>query len=202
MAEVEFFSLLGIGVAAFVATNIDDIFVLMIFFANRHFQTRKVVLGQYLGIVILTAVSAVGSFLAFVVPPFIIGLMGFVPITIGIINLVRLNRGEEVPQKVTKTKNGSYLSFLTVAAVTVSNGGDNIGVYTALFAKYNSVNDVFMVVTTFMAMTAVWSIIGYYLVNHQLIANRILSIGHILLPFVLIGLGLYILLDSFFVQTQ
>jgi cadmium resistance protein CadD (predicted permease) len=48
-----------------------------------------------------------------------------------------------------------------------------------------------------MAMTAVWCIAAYYLVNHPLVASKIRRIGHIILPFVLIGLGIHILTESF-----
>ena len=41
-------------------------------------------IGQYLGIGSLIAISALGSLLALVVPSYIIGLMGLVPIAIGI----------------------------------------------------------------------------------------------------------------------
>jgi len=86
---------------------------------------------------------------------------------------------------------------MAVAAVIFSNGGDNIGVYTPLFAKYNSAITVIWVVIVFMAMTAIWCIAAYYLVNHPLVASKIRHIGHFVLPFVLIGLGIYILVKSF-----
>ena len=81
--------------------------------------------------------------------------------------------------------------------MTFSNGSDNIGVYTPLFAKYNAASQVSVLATIFMAMTAVWCIAAYYLVNHPLVASKIRRIGHIILPFVLIGLGIYILIEAF-----
>lgn len=61
-------SLIGIGAAAFVATNIDDIVVLMVFFSSASLDARNIVTGQYLGIGSLTAISALGSLFALVVP--------------------------------------------------------------------------------------------------------------------------------------
>ena len=46
----DFFDLVGIGVSAFIATNIDDIFVLMLFFSSFKFHKFQVVVGQYLGL--------------------------------------------------------------------------------------------------------------------------------------------------------
>lgn len=74
-------SLIAIGVGAFVATNIDDIFVLIMFFsttsstsASMIFPVRQIVLGQYLGIGLLIAISALGSLISLIVPPYITGL--------------------------------------------------------------------------------------------------------------------------------
>ena len=81
-------SLIGIGVSAFIATNIDDIFLLMMFFSSSYspsmtFPVKQIVLGQYIGIGLLVGISALGSLIAIVVPPYIIGLLGIVPIVIG-----------------------------------------------------------------------------------------------------------------------
>jgi len=198
-------NLVPIGVVAFAATNIDDIFLLIIFFSSLTFPIRQVVLGQYIGIGLLVAISALGSFLPLVIPSYIIGLLGIIPITIGVKKLIQfIRKGDNLSpsqqaeqEKNTSNKKESHLSFLAVAAITFSNGGDNIGVYTPMFAKYNSINEIITLATIFMEMTAVWCIAAYYLVNHPLVTSRIRRIGHIVLPFVMIGLGIYILAESF-----
>jgi cadmium resistance protein CadD (predicted permease) len=154
------------------------------------------VVGQFLGIGSLIAISAVGSIFALVFPLYVIGLMGLVPIAIGIIRLIRMRDSDIGPESLIESKR-NYLSFLTVAAVTFSNGGDNIGIYTPLFAKYNDFGEVSILVVIFMLMTGIWYLVGYYLVNHPSISNRLRKTGHIILPFVLIGLGIYIIVDSF-----
>ena len=195
---IDIISLVAIGVGAFVATNIDDIFVLMIFFSSLAYSIRQIVLGQYIGIGLLIAISGIGSLIAFVVPTYVIGLMGIVPIAIGIKHLVEVRRKDNPSRQVVQDKmNKSYLSFLSVAAVTFSNGGDNIGVYIPLFSKYNIISEIIALTTVFIAMTAIWCIAAYYFVNHPLIASRIRHTGNIILPFVLIGLGIYILTESF-----
>jgi cadmium resistance protein CadD (predicted permease) len=199
---IDILGLVAIGVIAFVATNIDDIFVLMMFFSSLTFPVRQVVLGQYIGISLLIAISALGSLIALVVPTYIIGLMGIIPIAIGIKNLFEIRKKNKSAsrQVVQDKKNGSSLSFLAVTAVTFSNGGDNIGVYVPLFSKYNIVSQIATLTAVFIAMTAVWCIISYYFVNHPLVASRIRHIGNIILPFVLIGLGIYILTESFLLE--
>lgn len=61
------------------------------------------VLGQYIGIGMLVAISTLGSFLPLVVPPYIIGLLGIVPIIIGAKKLVQILRKAD---KVVSSKPG------------------------------------------------------------------------------------------------
>ena len=209
MVAADFIGLIGIGAAAFVASNIGDMVVLMIFFSSSNFHPRNIVIGQYLGGGSLVAVSAVGSLIALVIPSYLIGLMGLVPIAIGIRKLIKIRNNrlkqekEEVSSKKLMQQSNKrgyryhYLSFLTVASVTISNGGDNIVVYTPLFASHNSSSEVTMLISVIMAMTAVWCAIGYYLVRHPLLDMRMRRRGRIVLPFVLIGIGLYVLVEPF-----
>ncbi|WP_227935396.1 cadmium resistance transporter [Alkalihalobacillus deserti] len=46
---------------AFASTNLDDIFILMMLFSQRNFKFRNhhIVIGQYLGIAILTILSII-----------------------------------------------------------------------------------------------------------------------------------------------
>ncbi len=198
MADIP--SLIAIGIAGFAATNVDDIFLLIMFFSDSSmtFPVKQVVIGQYIAIGLLVAISALGFFFSMAVPTYVIGLLGIVPIAIGLRKLALFTKKKEsdVNQAV-RDKSKSNLAFAAVASVTFSNGGDNIGVYTPLFAKYNSLSQITALATIFMAMTAVWCIAAYYLVNHPLVASKIHRIGHIILPFVLIGLGIHILTESF-----
>ncbi len=202
---IDFLSLLGIAVSAFIATNIDDIFVLMLFFSSSKFYKFQVIVGQYLGIGLLIVISAFGSLLALVIPQQIIGLLGLVPISIGIIRLLQLRKHENLAQEhmneQVKSRWHNHLSMLTVSAVTFSNGGDNIGIYTPLFAKYSSAGEVFLISIIFMMMTGVWCVLAYYLVQHPIIAKRLRKTGHLIFPFVLIGLGIYILTSGFYFSS-
>jgi cadmium resistance protein CadD (predicted permease) len=192
---VDFFSLLGIGIGAFVASNIDDTFILIILFSTANFQARQVFAGQFLGIAVLIIASTLGSLMALVVPTFLTGLMGLIPIGIGVKRLFELRK--ETRKENVQINKKSYLHFLTVAGITVSNGGDDIGVFTPLFAKYSSPGEVTVLITILMSMTLIWCFITYYFVNHPLVASRVKRLGNISTPFVLIGIGIYILADAF-----
>lgn len=187
----EFSTLLGIGTSAFLASNIDDTFMLILLFSTPNLFARNVTIGQFLGIMLLVIVSAAAALLTLVVPLFVIGLMGFIPIGFGIKRLI------ERKQTNKQNKRLEHLSFLSVAGITVANGGDDIGVFTPLFAKYNTNAEVTILVILFMFLTGVWCLLTYYFIKHPLIASRLRHASQILSPIVLIGLGVYILMDSF-----
>jgi cadmium resistance protein CadD (predicted permease) len=199
---VDFFSILGIGATAFVATNIDDLLILIAFFANSHrFPLPQIVLGQYAGMGALLAIGTVGSLIALIVPNNMIGLIGIFPIAIGIKELLELlKNGEESAKQLSRSRLIAYLPFLTVAAVTFS-GGEEIGVYTSVFATYNEVSEIIIIVLVVMVLTGLWCAVAYHLVNRPLIASSIKRIGTAALPFVLIGLGIYILAEAFLIPS-
>jgi cadmium resistance protein CadD (predicted permease) len=144
----------------------------------------------------------VGAFIALIVPPLLVGLLGLIPIAIGIKRLVfDEDNNSEAATKNKKLQVGnakSIIPFLTVSGITIANGGDEIGIFTPLFAKYNTIGDVNMLVAIFLFMTLVWCVLIYYFVNHYTIANRINYFGNKITPFVLIGIELYIFGDSLF----
>jgi cadmium resistance protein CadD (predicted permease) len=198
----------GVGIAAFVSTNIDDLLILMAFFATPRFPPFQIVLGQYIGMGSLIAVSLLGLLIALVVPRNLIGLIGLFPIAIGIKELLELHKksndydnkdNEEeqlAKQHLQRSKKIAYLPFLIVAAVTFS-GGEEIGIYTSLFATNNEVSQIIMLVSVVMVLTGFWCGLANYFINHSFLADRFRHIAARLLPFVLIGVGIYILVEAF-----
>ena len=180
-------------------TDIDDLFVLVGLFADPKFRARNVVIGQYLGIGALVAVSAVAALIALVLPSAYIGLLGAVPIALGIKRLFDLwgkRDGSEKERELERHAGTSALSqLLSVAAITFANGADNIGVYTPVFAVYSGVA-LAVIVSVFALMTAVWCVLAHWLVHHRTLGAPIRRYGHRALPFVLVGLGLFIMLEA------
>jgi cadmium resistance protein CadD (predicted permease) len=80
--------------------------------------------------------------------------------------------------------------------VTIANGGDNIGIYVPLFAN-RTLMGLGITLIVFFTMIAVWCWIANSLSRHRAIAQFIsMCYGDRIVPFVLIGLGIYILVES------
>jgi cadmium resistance protein CadD (predicted permease) len=189
---------MGLAIVVFVTTNVDDILLLAAFFANRTFRPRSIVIGQFAGIAALTAMSAVAALLAVAIPEGWIGLLGVVPLGLGLQGLYSLWSAEkeqddddlqaaEVPSRT------AHSQWIAVALVTIANGGDNLGVYIPLFSRELAWVPVYVIV--FTVLTGLWCMLGYWLVHHPVIGARIRRYGHVVLPLVLIGLGVFILTD-------
>jgi cadmium resistance protein CadD (predicted permease) len=71
---VDIIKVIGVGIGAFVATNIDDLFILMVFFGKRKFPTSQIIIGQYVGMGLLLGVSIFASLIALVIPHHTISL--------------------------------------------------------------------------------------------------------------------------------
>ena len=180
---------LGLAVAVFTSTNIDDIFVLIAFFSDRKMRPSQVVTGQFLGIASLVGISLVASLISLVLPKQYIGLLGLAPIAIGLNRLLALRRKHK------DDAGPAAASVFAVAAVTIANGGDNIGVYTPMFATQEPPQTALTLIV-FMSMTALWCWLGHQMVDHPTLGPPIQRWGTRVLPFVLIGLGVVILLES------
>ena len=190
-------SLIGLAVIVFASTNIDDAFVLVGFLADKNFRVRDVVIGQYAGVSALCAVSAIAALISLVIPPAYIGLLGLIPIGIGAKKLSNLWRGKENKEEDSQPVSsiGALSKSLAVAAVTIANGGDNIAVYTALFATRNG-HEVSVLVIVFALMTGLWCLAAHWLVSHRALGAPIRHHAHRVVPFVLIGLGILILMKT------
>jgi len=187
MAEVIFTSIL-----AFVSTNLDDIFILMLFFGSKRYTSRDIFLGQYIGISSLVVISFILSLAGYIIDQRYIGFLGLFPVYLAIKQFIQLLKPDaEDEPKIDFSKTG----MLAVAGVTIANGADNIGVYVPLFATQQNYEIVFTTIV-FMIMTYVWCFLGGYLAKHPLLSKPIDRFGHLVMPVVLLMLGVYILYES------
>lgn len=207
---------------SFASTNIDDIFILMLFFSkpSNVMKRRNIIIGQYLGVGLLVLISIIGALGMSVIPQEYVGLLGLVPIYLGIKEYIDYKKDNENEKNVknenTQVVENSGLeevadiqenrrmnfiksfinpSIIKVAAVTFANGGDNIGIYIPLFAKMD-LKDILITVVMFALFTALWCFMGLKLSEYPLIEKSINKYKHIFIPIVFIALGIFILSES------
>jgi cadmium resistance protein CadD (predicted permease) len=184
-------SLLAAG--AFVATNLDDLLVLCVLFLSVRAGAAagywKVWLGQYLGLGILTGVSIAAAWALAPVPMQWVGLLGLIPLALGIRGLLAAHRHSgDGPPPVTA-------SVPAVVGVTVANGGDNISVYVPLFHSV-APPAAALSALTFAVLLAVWCTAGFWLTAHPRVIAVFRRAGHWIIPAVYVVLGLVIITRS------
>ena len=183
----------------FAVTNLDDIVILSLFFAQgagEHGSARRVVAGQYLAFAAILAVAIGIAFGASFLPVQAIPYLGLIPIIIGLRDAWKLwknrQRGDEGGQAET-TQGGPTVR--KVATTTFGNGGDNIGVYVPVFDTVGTRGTV-VYAAVFLVLVGVWCVAGRFFATRPVIAGALSRWGHILLPVVLITIGLIILIQG------
>ncbi|MBM3209726.1 cadmium transporter [Candidatus Saccharibacteria bacterium] len=187
------------AVGLFIVTNIDDIIVLALFFARgagRPGTTTRIIAGQYLGfgaILITSIVIAIGanSFL----PESIIPYFGLIPLALGLRAAWKIWRGEAEDDDDEELITSKPISVTSVAAVTFANGGDNVGVYVPVFVTVGT-SGIVAYSGIFLLLIAALVLAARFVATRKYIAVILERWEHVLFPIVLIGLGIFILVEG------
>lgn len=173
---------------AYLSTNIDDIFVIMVLLAQARKGTKgQLVAGHFLGVGFITAISMLGALGLQNFPLRYVGILGLVPIFLGIKAWRNGGEDDDVQPK--------NVSLLSMAMITLGNGGDNIGVYIPLFTGYTA-GERIAAVAVFAIMTGSWVYLANALAEFPRVKAFVDRYKRIVIPAVLIILGIYIILDS------
>lgn len=145
---------IGAAIAAFCATNVDDFAVLLIFFLKAQvdtthtFRSVHVVVGQLLGFSCLVAFSLLGLVMGLFIPTRYIGIIGFIPILIGLSKLYQLikekccdTEGDEDDEKgdgekdekknLNEEKEEEQQAGSELATIIVKSGGESVNTESA-----------------------------------------------------------------------
>ncbi|MFI5259186.1 MAG: cadmium resistance transporter [Candidatus Limnocylindrales bacterium] len=185
--------ILGAATTVYVATNIDNFLVLLAFFAHSGYTDAETVLGQFLGIGLLVAASLLGARAALLLPTPAVGLLGLVPLGLGLRRLLATAHGE--PASSPPDRRPHVGRTLIVAGAAIGNGGDNVAAYVPFFALLTSVELVGSL-AAFAILTGLWCVVARAAVAHPASRLTVRRGGDRLVGVVMIGLGVAILVRS------
>jgi len=192
------------GITAFSATNIDDLAILLLLFSQEKstFRNQQILFGQYLGFAVLVIASLPGFFGGLVISKHWIGLLGMIPISLGLLYLLnrQIDEGKEIAVATEPDEDSIFANLIspetyTVAAITVANGTDNISTYVPLFAN-SSLASLILILCVFFLGVGVWCYLAEKLTRNLAVADFLIRYSNAVVPFFLIGLGVFIVLDS------
>ncbi|HEL2274114.1 TPA: CadD family cadmium resistance transporter [Streptococcus suis] len=186
------------SIILYSGTAVDLLIILMLFFAKR--KSRKdiinIYLGQFLGSVSLILLSLLFAFVLDYIPSKeILGLLGLIPILLGLKVLLLGDSDGEAIAKEGLRKDNKNLIFLVAMITFASCGADNIGVFVPYFTTLNLAN-LIVALLNFLVMI-------YLLVFSAQKLAQVPSVGETLekyskwfIAVVYLGLGIYILIEN------
>jgi len=213
---------LGVAAAAFVGTNVDNTVVAVAMVAGAPLErARRIAVGQAIGFVVLVAVAAAAAAILFEFSTAVVGLLGLVPLAIGVRGLVGLARphpggeaeasgatgaaeaegagtgaGARAPKRRRRPEQRAVGRSLTAAAlVTIAAGGDNLAVYIPLF-RVGGATNVGAIVAVFIAGESLvtWVILAGG--RHPRARGAMVRAGHVAVPILLCCVGLLVLVQA------
>ncbi|MFG2017670.1 cadmium resistance transporter [Actinomadura geliboluensis] len=175
----------------FAGTNVDDLIVLTILFPAAHATGRPwhIWAGQYIGIAALIVISVTAALGLTIVPDEHVNLLGLIPIALGIRALITAFRS---PSDAAPPMASGPIS---IAALTIANGADNIAVYTPVFRTIGPASTL-ITITVFALGVALWCWTASRLASHKKLIALLDRYGHWLVPAVFITIGALILAST------
>jgi cadmium resistance protein CadD (predicted permease) len=119
-------------------------------------------------------------------------LLALIPLTAGVVTLAGAVRAVRQGERPVPPSPGGVLG---VAALTVTNGADNLAAYTPFFAA-DDTGRITVTLVVFAAGVAGWCLAGWWLSRHRRITAIVERYGHWILPAVFILIGLYALKET------
>ena len=186
------------SIILYSGTAVDLLIILMLFFAKR--KSRKdiinIYLGQFLGSVSLILLSLLFAFVLNYIPSKeILGLLGLIPIFLGLKVLLLGDSDGEAIAKEGLRKDDKNLIFLVAMITFASCGADNIGVFVPYFITLNLAN-LIVALLTFLVMIYLLVFSAQKLAQVPSVGETLEKYSRWFIAVVYLGLGMYILIEN------
>ncbi|MFS9058231.1 CadD family cadmium resistance transporter [Streptococcus infantis] len=186
------------SIILYSGTAVDLLIILMLFFAKR--KSRKdiinIYLGQFLGSVSLILLSLLFAFVLNYIPSKeILGLLGLIPIFLGLKVLLLGDSDGEAIAKEGLRKDNKNLIFLVAMITFASCGADNIGVFVPYFITLNLAN-LIVALLTFLVMIYLLVFSAQKLAQVPSVGETLEKYSRWFIAVVYLGLGMYILIEN------
>ncbi|MDY5061004.1 CadD family cadmium resistance transporter [Staphylococcus simulans] len=192
------------AVVLYTATALDLLVILLIYFARaqtKH-EYRDIYIGQFLGSGALIVISLFFAFVLHFVPEkWMLGLLGIIPLYLGIkVALFDDCEGEARAKRELDKKGLSKLVGIVALVTLASCGADNIGLFVPYFVSL-TLAQVIVTLIVFIIMIFLLVFSAQKLANVPGIGETVEKYNRWIMAIIYIGLGLYILIENRTIQT-
>ncbi|MEH6583872.1 MAG: cadmium resistance transporter [Halioglobus sp.] len=197
LTSIEMFTLLGLVASAFVATNVDNMLIMVVLLGANVKNRSAVLLGFLASTIAVMCVSVLGVALGSMITADMIGYLGVVPLLLGCYMLYRAwdqsEPAEEVEQSLAgKAEPGIWLGTFVLM---FSNSGDSVAVFLPLLAESGR-SALLVIVVAYLLMALLWAGLSYLVAGRRSLATLIEKRAEKIVPWIMIGVGIYILMDT------
>ena len=193
----EIFTLLGLVAGSFIATNMDNLLLLVMLLGANARRRSAVLLGFLCSTIAVICVSALGVAVEGAIGPALIGYLGIIPVLLGLHMLYQSWSGgstadEEIEMLADTTEPKIWWSTFILM---FSNSGDSVAVFLPLLAESGR-SALLFIVCSYLAMAVLWSGLSYLISGQQSLARRLEHRAEKFVPWIMIAVGFYILMDT------
>ena len=189
-------TIIPIAAVAFIATNLDNLLLLVSLLARYRQQIPNVIAGYFSCMLILGALGFAIGAAANLAPVEYLGLLGIAPITIGTIELVRMRQHKVgVIEIEDKPFENMRTAFTATLFIQLANGIDTVVTFGALFTDSTPAVDM-LIIFTLAAMAVTFVFVALYAVRHPVFGEIMERYAYRVTPFILIAVGAYILVNT------
>ncbi len=195
---------LGVAAVAFVGTNIDNTLVTMALVAGAPVErAHRIAVGQVIGFGILVLLAVAAAALLFEFSPAVVGLLGLVPLTIGVRGLVGLRKHRAGPdataapgrRRLRPADRAVGRSLTAAALVTIGAGGDNLAAYIPLF-RVGGVTNLSAIAAVFVLGEGAVTLLVLAGGRHPRARSVMTRLGTVAVPVLLCGIGVLVMVQA------
>lgn len=192
-------SIIFTAIVLYTATAIDLLVILLIYFARAHTKKeyRDIYIGQFLGSMTLIIISLFFAFVLHYVPEkWMLGLLGLIPIYLGIkVAIFDDCEGEKRAKDALNDKGLSKLVGIVALVTIASCGADNIGLFVPYFVSLNF-SQLIVTLIIFVILIFVLIYTAQRLADIKDIGEIVEKFNRWIMAVVYIALGIFIIVEN------
>jgi len=197
ISNTDLLTLVGLAAGSFIATNMDNLLILVVLLGANARRRSAVLLGFICSCIAVICVAALGVAVGSVLGAGLIGYLGVIPLALGCHMLYRSWAGHHAEDDALDApSNGTEPKiWLSTFVLMLSNSGDSIAVFLPLLAESGRAA-ILVIVCSYLTMAVLWGGLSYLISGQRELARRIEHRAEKIVPWIMIGVGIYILMDT------
>jgi cadmium resistance protein CadD (predicted permease) len=197
LTGMEMTTLAGLVASGFVITNTDNLVIMVVLLGANPNRRKAVLVGFFAATFGVIGVSAIGIAIGSILGGKLIGYLGLAPLLIGCHMLYGAYRGRdhEPPQIETLVDGADPRVWFSTFLLLLGNSGDSVAVFQPQQADSGRQAPLIFIIC-YLSMATLCAGLSWLIAGRRRLAQHIEKRAEVVLPWFMIGMGLYILSNS------